>query len=67
VCWHVCGMRLADTLKVLLKSSVLTKTAIASQGKNNITETSVTIFDWYNSSNPFHCWKVVCASVASFN
>ncbi|PHZ13779.1 uncharacterized protein RHIMIDRAFT_280459 [Rhizopus microsporus ATCC 52813] len=46
---------------------VMTKTAIASQGKNNITETSVTILDWYNSSNLFHCWKAVCASIASFN
>ena len=64
---HVCSMRLTDTLKVLLKSSVLTKIVIASQGKNNIAEASITILDWDSSSNLLHCWKVMSASIASFN
>ena len=58
---------LTDTLKVLLRSSVLMKITIASQGKNNITDASITILDWDNSNNLLHCWKVMSTSIASFN
>ena len=51
---HVCSMRLADTLKALLKSNVLTKTVIASQGKNDVTVAFITIFYWDNSSYLLH-------------
>ena len=67
ICTHVCSTCLVDTLKVLLKSSVLTKIVIASQGKNDVTVASITIFDWDNSSDLLHYWKVVSASIASFD
>ena len=55
---HVCSMRLADTLKVLLKSNLLTKTVIASQGENDVTEVSVAILNRDDCSNFFHCWQI---------
>ena len=64
---HVCSMRLADTLKVLLKSNVLTKTVIASQGKNDVTEASVTILNRDDCSNFFHCWQILKTPVTSFD
>jgi hypothetical protein len=60
-------MRLADTLKVLLKSSVLTKIAIASQGENNITKASVTILSGNDGGNLLHGGQVLGSSIISFD
>ena len=67
---HVWSMRLADTLKVLLKIISLTETIIstaASQSKNDITEVSVNILNRNNCSNFLHRCQVVNTSNASFN
>ena len=64
---HVCSMRLADTLKVLLKSNLLTKTVIASQGENDVTEVSVAILNRDDCSNFFHCWQVMSTFIVYFN
>ena len=64
---HVCSMPVADSSKVLVKPSALTKIAIASQGKNNISETSITILSWYDSSDFLHCGKIGSTSVAPFD
>ena len=64
---HICSMRLADTLKVLLRSNVLTKTVVASQGKNDNTEVSVNILNRNSYGNFFHRWWIVSAFIISFN
>ena len=64
---HVCSMRLADTLEVLLKSNIVTKTVIASQGENDVTEVSVAILNRDDCSNFFHCWQILNTSVTSFD